>query len=422
MSERLSAVDAAWLRMDRPNNRMMITSILTFDERLELADLERVIEERLLPHQRFRQRVVGTLRGPAWELDSRFDLHSHLHAIAMPAGGLAELVSDLASSPLDRDRPLWQVHVVERVGGGTAVVVRLHHCIGDGFALVRLLLSLTDAERGPEPRWVNRALPRAQGPLGWARLAVADAVAAVRLLTLPPDPETALNGPLGVRKRIAWSAPLPIAPLEQRAHAAGATITDLVLAALAGAFGEHLEAHGGVPEGGEVRAMVPVNLRSSGDGLGNRFGLVYVPLPVGERDAGARLEEVAERMTAAKSSPDAVVAFGVLGLMGLANAAVERFGVELFSRKATVMATSIPGPRTPVWLAGRRLGQLIVFAPASGQIGITLSMISYAGAVTLGVASDERLLPDPQALIAAIERRLPREPAGAPYLGAHAGG
>ncbi|HEX8950717.1 MAG TPA: wax ester/triacylglycerol synthase domain-containing protein, partial [Polyangia bacterium] len=176
MNERLSAVDAAWLRMDSPTNRMMITSVLTFDEPIDFGALARLLEERLLPHERFRQRVVDGARGPSWELDPEFDLRSHLHHVALPEPGdratLAELVSDLMSSPLDRTRPLWQAHLVDGIeGGGAALVVRLSHCIGDGIALVRLLLSLTDDARGAAPQHVGRELPHVAGLLRRARLA-----------------------------------------------------------------------------------------------------------------------------------------------------------------------------------------------------------------------------------------------------------
>jgi len=274
---------------------------------------------------------------------------------------------------------------------------------------VRVLLSLTDDARGAAPRHVGRELPHVEGLVHRARLAANEARAAVRLVTLPPDPPTVLSERTGVRKRVAWSAPLPLAPLDARARAAGATINDVLLAAVAGALRAELEARHAWRDGLEVRAMIPVNLRGgngNGHGLGNRFGLVYLPLPLGERDADARLAELKRRMDAVKASPDAVVAFGVLGFLGLATLAVERFGIELFTRKATLLATNVPGPPAPVRLAGRRVREMITFAPASGRMGITLSLLTYGGNLQLGVASDEHVMPDPQGFIADIERQL----------------
>ena len=307
--------------MDRPTNRMMISSADRSSTSASISTaLRRLLEERLLPHERFRQRVVDDLRGPRWQLDPDFDLRSHLHHVALPApcghAALVELTSDLVSSPLDRDRPLWQLQLVDLADGGSALISRLHHCIGDGVALVRLLLALTDGEPGVAPRHVGQAFPEAHGLTQRARLAVLEARAAVRLLTLPPDSPTRLAGRLGVRKRVAWSAPLPLARLERRAHAAGATLNDVILAAAAGALRHWLDEHGGYPSGCEVRALVPVNLRSDSAGLGNRFGLVYLPLPLGVRDSRARLVELKRRLDAVKASPEAVVAFGVLGVFG----------------------------------------------------------------------------------------------------------
>ncbi len=422
-TERLNAVDAAWLRMDTPTNRMMITNVLVFDDPIDVGALGRLLEERLLPHQRFVQRIVDTPRGPAWALDPDFDLRSHLLHVALPAPGdraaLTRLTSDLMSSALDRARPLWQVHVVDGLaGGGSALIIRLHHCIGDGVALVRLLLTLTDDARAASPRHVGMQLPHAEGLVARARLAATELRSAIRLVTLPPDPATVLSERLGVRKHAAWSSPLPLGPIDERARAAGVTFNDLVLAAVTGALREYLESRRAYWHGLEVRAMLPVNLRNGdpkGRALGNRFGLVYLPLPLGERDPAARLAELKRRMDEVKASPDAVVAFGVLGLLGLATLAVERFGIELFTRKSTLLATNVPGPPEPVHLMRRRLAEMIVFAPASGRMGVTLSILTYGGAVQIGVASDEHVMPDPETFIAAIEREL------SPPLGAAAG-
>ena len=412
MTERLSAVDAAWLRMDTPTNRMMITGIFTFDEPLDVGELARLLEARLLPHERFRQRIVDGPRGPRWELDPDFDLRSHLHHVALPEPGdratLAALVSDLMSSPLDRARPLWQAHIVDGLaGGGSALVTRLHHCIADGVALIKLLLSLTDDARTATPRHVGRELPHVEGLIRRARLAANEVRSAVRLVTLPPDPPTVLSEPLGVRKHAAWSSPLPLEPLDAHARASGATINDLLMATITGALREYLEARHAFTDGLEVRAMLPVNLRGDdGHGLGNRFGLVYLPLPLGERDRDARLAELKHRMDDVKASPDAVVAFGVLGLLGLATVAVERFGIDLFTRKSTLLATNVPGPPQPVHLIGRRVREMISFAPASGKMGITLLILTYGGNVQVSVASDEHVMPDPERFISAIEDEL----------------
>ena len=410
-AEPLSAVDAAWLRMDRPTNLMMITALLVVKGRLPRAALERLLAERLLPHVRFRQHVVaGALGRPRWTIDPRFSLEAHVQERTLPSGGeaaLRALVGELMSTPLDRARPLWMAHLAS-CGEDTAIVVRLHHCIADGVALVKLLLSLTDHEGPAEARGVGRAPPPPTGPLGRIGRALAGVRAFGDVLALPRDPPTPLSGALGVRKRVAWSAPADLESITRAARAVGGTVNDVTLAALTGALRAYLTARTGAPPAVELRALVPVNLRRvvGGGATGNRFGLVFVPLPLTLATPAARLDETRRRMDAIKASSEAVMAFGVLGAMGLATALVERFGVELFTRKATALVTSVPGPSAPVRLAGHPVGSILVWAPASGQVGVTLSLLSYAGRLQLGVASDERLVSDPDAIAAAYEDEL----------------
>lgn len=401
----LSAVDAAWLRMDRPTNLMMITSLVEVEGRLSREALEAVIRDRLLRHPRFVQRVDERGLRARWVPDGAFSLANHVHEVGLPAPGgdaaLRALVSDLASTALERSHPLWQVHLVDRGDGTSAIVVRLHHCLADGVALIRLLLELTDHG---ETRVRDVGPPPGHGAASWARNVVEGAGRIARILMMPPDPATAIHGKLGPRKQLAWSAPVKQAALADAAHAIGGTLNDLLVAAITGAMRGYLESRAALSDGLEVRALMPVNLRRAladdGDGAGNRFGLVFVPLPLSEPTPERRLRAVHARMEEVKSSPEAVAAFGVIGAMGLASAAVERFGIELFTRKATLLITNVPGPSSDVRLAGQRVRGLVAWAPASGAVGMTMSLVSYGGEVRLGVSGDERLVPDPVALAA----------------------
>jgi diacylglycerol O-acyltransferase len=148
----MSSADAAWLHMDRPTNLMVITSVLWFDEPVDWDRARDVLRARLADRfPRFRQRVVegrAPLSGPHWEDDPNFDIELHVHHVALPSPGdaaaLQQLVADLMAMPLDRSKPLWHFHFVDGYGDGSAIVVRMHHCIADGVALARVLLSLTD--------------------------------------------------------------------------------------------------------------------------------------------------------------------------------------------------------------------------------------------------------------------------------------
>jgi hypothetical protein len=412
--EPLSAADAAWLRMDRPTNPMVITAVMMLHGTLEVGALEAQIREQLLPHPRFHQCVVRTALGRLrWRDEPELLLSSHLHHIAVPVPGddraLAGLVGDLMGQPLDRSRPLWSMHLVEGHRGGSVIVARLHHCLADGVALVRLLLSLTEHEAPATPAPVGAA-PGAERHLLRSAAAVVRSLA--HDLRLPPDPPTPLQGRLGVRKRVAWSRPHPLDRLANAAHGAKVTLNDVVLAAVAGALRSYLTARTGSPPPSDLRALVPVNLRRLGTDpeAGNRFGLVYVTLPLTQARAKDRIAVVRQHMEAIKQTPEAVMAFGVLGAMGLASAAVQRFGVDLFTKKATVLVTSIPGPTAPLRLAGREIDALLVWAPASGGIGITISILSYAGRLQIGIGADAQLVPDPDTIALVLDDELAAAP------------
>jgi WS/DGAT/MGAT family acyltransferase len=153
--EKISAVDTAWLRMDRPQNLMMICGVLLFRERLSLARLRQVIAERFLVFKRFRQRPIETPTVAFWETDPDFDIKRHVVRIALPGRAgrreLQDLVSRLATTPLDPTRPRWQFDLVDGYEGGSALIARIHHCYADGIALVRVMLSMTDATADGPP-------------------------------------------------------------------------------------------------------------------------------------------------------------------------------------------------------------------------------------------------------------------------------
>lgn len=411
----MSPVDAAWWRMDSPTNLMMITGVLTLDRPLSMADLDALVETKLLPHARFTQRVVephAPVGAPHWEVDARFDARAHLHRVALPAPGgqreLEELVSDLASTPLDRDRPLWQIHLVENVGEGAALIVRLHHCIGDGVALVGVLLDIATGGREQAPQTVGLVHERPRRVVDRARQIAAQASALGRMLMLPADPPSPLKGALGRQKRVAWSVPVPLASVKQVAARIDGKVNDVLMGAVAGALRRYLVDAGGLHPGLELRAMVPVFLQGEGaDGaLGNHFGLVYVPLSLSPESAVERVRAMKREMDAIKEAPDAIVAFEVLAAMGVAAPEIERIGIDLFTRKASVMVTNIPGPPSTVQLGGRTVSSMMVWAPVSGHIAIGISLLSYGGLVRLGVATDASLVPRPARIVEAFHADL----------------
>jgi WS/DGAT/MGAT family acyltransferase len=436
----LSSADAVWLRMEDPANMMMVTGILTFSRRVDLARLKGVIEERLLAFPRFRQRVVESPLGvgsPQWVTTRGFDVDAHVHHAAVPGSGdkvaLEAFVSDLTSTPLDFSKPPWQFHLVDH-GPGSVLVARLHHCIADGVALVGVLLSLTDTEPRPPPRArgemeldegvgglgdlfkAGNAL--AQAGLGLARepgrvmhLAGRGALAAATLAELAlmlPDPKTSLKGELGFRKRVAWSDPVDLAAVKAAGAREGATVNDVLVSATAGALRRYLRGRGDAVSGLEIRAAVPVNLRplDQAHKLGNQFGLVLAPLAVGVADPRRRLRETKRRMDEVKSSMQPMVTFGLLNVLGMAPSRLQSVALDFFGAKSSLVLTNVPGPRQRLYLAGRRLEEVMFWVPPSGRLGLGVSILSYAGEVMVGVVSDAGLVPDPQRIVAGFEAEL----------------
>jgi WS/DGAT/MGAT family acyltransferase len=443
--EPMSKVDTAWLRMERPTNLMMITGVLMFAGRLDPKRIRKLIGERFLAFRRFRQRAVESASGAWWETDDDLDLDWHVQAATLPGkAGKAELeafVSKLASTSLDHERPLWQFHVVRNYERNRGVLIaRVHHCYADGLALVQVLLSLTDTASRPEARaelartWLKRdrgsVLDRlieptqgglskllAAGGKSWEKIAglLADPSVAAEFaregseitrelaiaVTLSDDPITAFKGPLSTTKRVAWAEPLPLEEVKTLGKALGCTVNDVLLACAAGALRGYLRDAGEDVDGLAIRATVPVNLRplEHAKKLGNHFGLVFLDLPIGEINPLRRLERVAACMRDLKGRRQAVVAFGLLAALGMAPAALQGPALELFSRKATAVATNVPGPQQPLFMSGVEVRELMFWVPQTGSIGLGLSILSYNGKVYFGVIGDGLRVRDPDAIV-----------------------
>ena len=448
----MSNVDAAWLHMESPTNLMLISGVMSFSEKLDFAELKELIEDRLLPFERFRQKAVTSSVpgiGPRWVDDPHFNLRSHLQRVALPDPGgqkeLQEMVSTVMSTPLDFSRPLWQFLYVENYRGGSAVVSRIHHCIADGIALMRVLLSLTDDSPNGSPK--TRRARRRRKPLGggfWLPEVVNEAVYSVgritarmvdktletltdparaaqmvtegakstgvlaRLATMPADPETLFKGELVTAKRCAWSEVMSLADVKAYSKSQGATINDVLLAGVTGAIRRYMIGRKAEVDDLSIRAVVPVNLRPESDGikLGNKFGLVFLALPVGIADRGERLVELKKRMDKIKKSSEPMVIYAILNAVGLTGPKVESVALQLFGSKATAVMTNVPGPREEIFMAGKAMRSMMFWVPQSARLGLGVSILSYAGQVRLGVATDSGLVPDPESIIEAYQEEM----------------
>ena len=410
--------DAAWLGMERPTNLMVVTAVLMLDGRPDLDDLRAVVQRRVVDrYPGFRRRVVRTWRRwprTRWQDDPDFDLGRHLSAESLDGAlstSLDGFIAGLLSQPLDRSRPLWLMRLVTGSDGDSALVVRVHHCMGDGIALAQVLLSLTDPLggdplRGDPPGASTVTAPR----LGaWAAFSTAARVLTelVRVPLLPSEPASGLRGPLSRTKVVARGTGVDLAEVKRRAD--GASVNEAVLLAVTAALREHLLATSArVPAA--VRVLVPVDLRGRGaavpSSLGNRFGMVLVTLPVGEPDADRRRDALRRDSSRARASAQALATLVGLTMLGALPVATQALAVSLLGRRATAVVTNVPGPRETVALAGSAVRQVTFWVPQTGAVGVGISVFSYAGAISVGVAADARLLPDPAPLVSAIEAGL----------------
>ena len=428
-SVRMDPVDRAWLSMERRTNPMMVVGLVVLSRRLSLAALRRLVAERFLAFERFRWRPVNEAMSALWVQDPDFDVDAHVHRVALPRPGrqpqLQDLVAELASTPLPNDRPMWSFHLVDRYRSGSAVVIRIHHCYADGIALAGVILSLTDQgvappvhqEHGaagvldslaalfqPVSQWIEQGVHLALHP-GEAVGAAVDVAGLAQefahIATLPADSTTLLKGPLSGNKCVAWAKPLSLDEVRTLAKALGCTINDVVMSTLAGALGKYLRTRGRLAQHLVVRAAVPVNLRSADQpftALGNQFGLVFLELPIGESRPLQRLYQVHDAMKALRESKQPLVAYGLLAALGRLPLQVEEPAIELFSSKASLVVSNVPGPREPLSMAGAPISQLLFWVPQSGSIGVGISILTYADKLQFGVIADRELIDNPTEL------------------------
>ena len=440
--EPMSAIDTAWLRTDRSTNPMVIAGVLLTEGRVDFERFRRVMETHFLAHRRFRERVAFDGDSAAWEPDPDFDLSFHVRRAALPRPGgqaeLYELVGDLMSSPLDRARPLWQFQLVERYGRGSAILARIHHCYADGVVLMKVLQSITtDAPRAREsaPSEAERAEAHADllagwfGPLGkavgnalkigggltsayfdallhpahaldYAKRGIDLGAEAARLAIMSADTPTRFKGtPHGV-KRAAWTERLPLDEVKALAHATGCSLNDVLMSCAAGALRRYLLDKGDSVEGVEVRALVPVDMRAQAEGgpFGNYFGGVFVQLPLGIDNPMERLYELRRRMAELKGSVEPLFTLGLMAAVGLGPRALQQEVIDLLASRCSLVLTNVPGPQHPLYIAGRRLREIVFWVPQSGAIGLGISVLSYDGGVQCGVVADKSLVEDPGAI------------------------
>lgn len=428
--ERLSALDAAFLQLEDASAHMHVGAVLLFEgEAPSYDDLADMIASRLHRLPRYRQRLAwpaGGLLRPCWVDDPRFDVRFHLRHAALPRPRserqLRALAGRLFGEPLDRDRPLWEIHLVDGVGRDRfGLVAKIHHALADGISGVDIAALLLDVEPDFDsteraPAWSPPPPPTTAQLVGEAAAAQArDAAAALRrfadaarrpdrtalaaartardatdlvearLDSAPPSP---YNRPIGARRRYVWTR-IDLDRVRAVKDRAGATINDVVLAGVTGALRRHLVRNGHAVDGLVLKAMVPVSTRADDErgALGNRITSVYPPLPVHLEDPSERLAAVMRGMAETKGSgqaagTEAIVAAGqLLPPPVMALVARQMASARLFN----VTVTNIPGPPVPLYLLGRRMADVFPLVPLARDHALGIAVMSYDGALDVGL-------------------------------------
>jgi diacylglycerol O-acyltransferase len=450
MPDRLSPLDVSFLYLEEPSTPMHVGGVAVFqvpEEGFDYESLVRLIRQRIGMVPRYRQRVrwvPGHLANPVWVDDESFDVTYHVRRSALPRPGtqeqLNELVARIMSRPLDRDRPLWEMYLVEGLEDNRfAVLTKTHHAMVDGIAAVDIGQVILDPT--PEPRDVSGAdwrpmrepssvelVAGAVNEIARSPKAVVDTVrtgvgdvqetvtqvgrnlvglaAAARTMSRP-----ARSGPLnatigGARRYATTSTELDKLKRIKRAH--GGTINDIVLTILAGALRSWMMTRGeSVTARSSVRAMVPVSVRTSEEASGNHIAAFLCDLPIGEPDPVIRLQRVRFEMDMLKESGQMLGATALVGVASFTPPTVHSLGARVVSglsrRVYNVVITNVPGPQFPLYAAGARMLTAYPVVPLARGQAVSIGLTSYNGGVFFGLNADREAMPDVEVLAQCIE-------------------
>ena len=439
-TDRLTALDTSFLHLEDAASHMHVASVMLFEgSPPPYNDLLDAIERRLHLVPRYRQRLafVPLAQGrPRWVDDPHLNLRYHVRATALPAPGdedqLKELAGRVFSQQLDRDKPLWEIWLVDGLEGDRfALLSKTHHALVDGISGVDIISVLFDtspepaAPADPGDRWLPRPLPSQAQLLAEALLErttipaeVARSVRAVfrgprRILSgardaavgvgamawagLNPAPTSPYNQSIGPHRRFTWVR-AELGDIKAIKNELGGTVNDVVLSTVAGALGKHLRRRGQNTDGLELKAMIPVSVRADVErgALGNKVAAMMASLPIWCQDPVARLDIVREELKGLKSSGQAVGAQVLTDLTGFAPPTVMGQAARLVSRQRmfNLVVTNVPGPQFPLYLAGRRMLDPFPMVPLAKNQALGIALLSYAGKINFGLVGDWDLMWD----------------------------
>ena len=443
--EWMSPIDSSFLHVENATTPMHIGAVSIFEgPPPPFEDLRAMVAGKLELVPRYRQKVRNValaISSPAWIDDPHFSLDYHLRHTAVPAPGSEQQLRDMASrvfsQHLDRDKPLWELWVVERLEGGRwALLSKVHHCMVDGVAATDLMsVMFSDTTAGaaprewapaPEPSGIElfvrtlayRASPDGQlqtlrrvlsAPRQTLRSLAETARAALAASSsMRPVAASSLTGAIGPHRRWSW-AQVRLSDVKRVRGALGGTVNDVVLTLITNGFRELLLSRGeDVPEDHVIRTMVPVSVRSKGERgvYNNRVSAVFAGLPVGLTEPAQRLARIRAEMDGIKESKQAVAGDVLTSMSGFAPPLLLALGSRLVTLSPRLnmhtATTNVPGPQQPVQTLGRRMLESYPFVPVVGSIRIVVAIFSYDGGLYFGVTGDYDGAPDIDVLTAGI--------------------
>jgi WS/DGAT/MGAT family acyltransferase len=439
--ERLTGLDASFLHLESQSSHMHVAGVMLFEgSPPEHDELVEALSGRLHLVPRYRQRLAFVPFGqgrPRWVDDPHLNLNYHVRTTALPAPGTEDQLRALAgrvfSQALDRDKPLWELWVVEGLGGGErfAVLSKTHHALVDGVSGVDIMSVLFDTSPEPQTppdrgkRWLPQPLPsgtqllaealveratvpaeivrgvraafRAPRRIASSAVGSLAGVGAMAWAGINPAPPSPYNVPIGPHRRFTWIR-ASLSDVKAIKDSLGGTVNDVMLAIVTGALSRDLRRRGVDVRGLELKTMVPVSVRSdeARGALGNQVAAMMAPLPVGVEDPVARYAVISGAMRKLKEGGQAVGAKVMTDLAGFAPPTIMAQASRLVSRQRffNLVVTNVPGPQFPLYLMGREMIEAFPMVPLAERQGLGVAIMSYNGRINFGLVGDYDLMAD----------------------------
>jgi diacylglycerol O-acyltransferase len=448
MADRMTALDAAFWNLERTGQLLHVAGLYTVEGAIDYERLVEDLSSRLHLIPRYAQRVVPVPLGlahPTWEPARAFDIRDHLlrHTLRPPGDDeqLKRLVGRLFAAPLDRTKPLWELHCIDgHRGDRSALFAKVHHSMIDGVSGVQLMGVLFDPTPNPAPypppppaapppplptpsQQLWRAIEDGAAAGSALVRGVADLVrrpaelvakvqelgaTAWQLaeLTLAPLPETPFNGHVSILRRLEWVT-FSLNETKAIKNRLGGTMNDVVLTTIAAALRRYLEERGIMPDRVELRAMCPVNVRTASEhlALGNRVSMMVAPLPVGIYDPRERFRQVRAATEQLKRGGESARNEKLLEALSWLPAPLQtQLGwLQLTHSPVNTVCTNVPGPPVSLYTQGKRLDGMVAMVPLAQGVGLAFAILSYADTITICATFDPALLRDGERIVAHLE-------------------